>query len=130
MQKNAKLEFLNDALTCAGGSGCSYWGDIDYREDKNYADMLDTPVYELTIKPYDEPDAEYRVTVDTIERGFDLAVEMFRKRGQNNSNRYRWDDCLNWSSAKAMNDWDIATYDSEMADIVVQMALFGELRYS
>lgn len=113
----SKQELARDMLSDAP-AGIGYWAATNY-----------TSIDELEIFDRETGQNHTVMSSDMIE-GFKRAVVMFMKRGKNNSSRYRWDDCLHFSGATAMNDWDFVTYDSEMLDIVVQMALFGEVRYS
>ena len=114
-------------------SAISYWAyteDLEFTEgDEN----SDTKVKRFSIREagdFDPSGPVIEITEETLEKGFDKAVEFFRELGEKMSNTYRWRDCVRYAGARTMGDYDMATYDAEMIDIVVQLALFDEIIYA
>lgn len=127
MTKNDFFEYmLLDTPTAIG-----YWAhfdDVQYEESEDDITLKYLGIQEAGDFAPSGPIIE--ITKATMEEGFDKAVEFFRKKGEERSNEYRWKDCVRYAGAKAMNDYEMATYDAEMIDIVVQLALFDEIRYA
>ena len=111
----------------------SYWAyteDLEFIEGEETSDMKIKRFAIREAGDFEPSGPVIEITEQTLEEGFDKAVEFFRKKGQERSNKYRWEDCVRYAGAKAMGDYDMATYDAEMIDIVVQLALFDEIRYA
>ena len=111
----------------------SYWAYIEELEYRKGNEDSDMKVKRFAIREAGDfaPSGPIiEITKATMEEGFDKAVEFFRNLGEEQSSMFRWCDCVRYAGAKAMNDYDMATYDAEMIDIVVQLALFDEIRYA
>ncbi|GAB4584433.1 hypothetical protein [Nocardia sp. IFM 10818] len=114
-----RIEFLTDVLTTAVEGGIGYWSEL-----RKY--LHEAPHAHAVIVDYEHGE-KYHVDIDTIAEGLSL-VSKASVGGL--PERYRkaivHADRLNTCSPDYGGHPDI---DSEIADMVVQISLFGEVVY-
>jgi len=105
-------EFLADILTTAVEGGVNYWA---------YADAyIHTPSKDAAVllEEAEEDECPHYVDIDSIAKGIALYLEHLRPQ-----NEYRK------RIAEANRDNDAGELDAEDADVIVQFAIFGEIKY-
>lgn len=125
---NPRDQLMLDLFTTALEGGIGYWSTCS---EYHWADHRDPDWPERDFKGFfatihemdDESDFEdwstYTIDLDTVERGYALAIA-------------GWRDKIAWSTdpppivVDEDTDWD---FDAGDADAIVQLGLFGDVRY-
>jgi hypothetical protein len=106
-------QFLADVIVCAVEGGTGYWAQVPvYRCDvaaETRATLLDV------VEP-----ASIELTLDKVEAG----LEKVRERGFAVSPR------ILEAVIEAERELDAGVIDADAADVIVQAAAFGEIRYA
>lgn len=114
-------ELLHGLFTTALEGGIGYWSAASsYHWSRGDDD--DLLGFYADIEDMEDGDALYRISRNTMRRGYELAISA------------NWCDRLNWSTesppslldTEGIEDWD---YDAGDADMIVQLGLFGDVRY-
>ena len=111
---NPSKEEIEDAIIGAMEGGSSYWAGLNNRPDIWRLREKGTPLSEYAIKLLTEgdkvlfydienPSDEWELTMDKLKEGFNLAIKQ---------NYY---------------DPKVDDIDSEIADMILQLSLFGEI---
>lgn len=112
-------EFLSDILITAVEGGTGYWAQVS---NYNHTPAANAHV---TLHEYHEEDDEgiipqHLVDLDTIEKGLDLYLSFLKDRVD-----------ATWREYMAANlQNDAGDFDAEDADVIVQFAIFGEIKYA
>jgi len=112
-------EFLSDILITAVEGGTGYWAQAS-----NY-NHTPAATATVTLHEYHEEDDEgiipqHLVDLDTIEKGLDLYLSFLKDRVD-----------ATWREYMAANlQNDAGDFDAEDADVIVQFAIFGEIKYA
>lgn len=107
-------EDIDDIMVCALEGGINYWcSSAEVIEDEYYGEYASDQISRGgSLRLYDsEDDEEYTLTLDKFLKGIQLAI----KDGYGND----------WLGDDAR--LDLMSIDGEAADVIVQMALFGEV---
>lgn len=116
----AREEFLSDVITTAIEGGIGYWSvTLQYQADgRAIVGEVRGPGTQATISPTDS-EAVYVITPSTISVGLSQL-----RRGTAAVNR----DLLGHALVAETN-LDAGDIDADVADMIVQVALFGEVVY-
>jgi hypothetical protein len=112
----AREEFLSDIITTAIEGGTGYWAQVS-----GYHWSDDEPATTRATLHDMEDGATFALTIEDIARGLAIVVD---ERGE-----FRLNDELRASIVLADNENDGGYIDADCADVIVQAALFGEVRY-
>jgi hypothetical protein len=113
-----RIEFLSDIVITAVEGGIGYWSTVEryafvldeYSADNHTsATILETGDGDISV--------QHEVTIETIARGLARVREDHHKFGNRST----------WVAADREND--AGEFDSCDADALVQLGLFGEVRY-
>lgn len=124
-RSDARRAFLADVLTTAIEGGVQYWADVlVYRwsdPSLKHGNGTRDAYAELVESDYEEEETQdlLRVTLDTIARGWRL-YEGQTLSGSEYGRQAMLADRTNG---------DDGDYDADVADNVLQLGLFGEVRY-
>jgi hypothetical protein len=110
-------QFLSDILTTAVEGGIGYWAEVCDIVSDDVQNVLSFKVRDFEASP-SEPWKE--VTLQGIEEAITLVKEEKVKIGKFTRNDILFADC----------DQDAGMIDAEAADVLVQIAAFGEIIYS
>ncbi|KZM68858.1 hypothetical protein [Nocardia terpenica] len=115
-----RIQFLTDVLTTAVEGGIGYWSEL-----RGY--LHEAPHAHAVIVDYEDGE-KYHVDIETIAHGLNEVSRSHDVTGMNHKARQLI------TAANRENDFAPAGYrygdiDSEVADMVLQVALFGEVRY-
>ena len=109
--------FLNDVIVCAVEGGIGYWSQVrDYRWEKD--DDWNITEASATVVPFDDPKV-YKLTWETVEDGIRKVL----------AGTVKVHSSYVGSIAVAAAEGDAGEIDAELADIIVQAGLFGEVIY-
>lgn len=114
-------EFLSDILITAVEGGTGYWAQAS---NYNHTPAANAHV---TLHEFEEDDngvnPQHEVDLDTIEKGLKLYLNWLLKvYGE-------WSMELISKQHEVINN-DAGEFDAEVADVIVQFAIFGEIKYA
>ena len=112
------ITFVKDILTVAAEGGINYWADFRTARD---------PVDGFVAGLIDVTDAEAGAKVADY-LGFAKIWEVLGKIAWGDFDYHVGGACLGWTRQDLM-DKEVCMIDAECADVIVQLALFGELVY-
>jgi hypothetical protein len=110
-----RVSFLGDVIVTATEGGTGYWA---YASDYHWEDE-DPSKNTVTLTAMDDPATERVVTIETIAHGL---AKLRKGEGQVNSR-------IRAEILEADRANDAGDIDADGADVIVQIALFGELVY-
>lgn len=121
VRSEARNQFLCDVFTTAFEGGVNYWADVQaYRWQDREADGT---FYGWLVDSEDEDAEAVKVDIAVIARGFGKFFQWVVDRGFGKDHYY-------WQAIEANStNGDDGDYDAIVADIIVQLGLFGEVVY-
>lgn len=116
-----RKQFLFDVFVTALEGGVNYWADVEGYHWSNPDGSEDLDGFRATITDREEPGGQLVVDADVIARGIGRFEPLARQRGA--------DDYWRQFLAANRTNGDDGDYDATVADVIVQLALFGEIVY-
>lgn len=106
-----------DLFTTALEGGIGYWSvcsEYHWQNDgeEDYAGFF------AIVEDYEGPDVPIRIDREVIRKGISLFV-----------NDYSWPRCRHWLLEAIQSNGDDGDFDADDADIIIQLGVFGEVRY-
>ena len=117
-RSSEREEFLADLLITAVEGGTGYWAQVS-----NYSHSPAATAH-VTLHEYHEEDDDgvvplHEVDLESIEKGLKLYLTFLEGRSDATYREYMAADWAN----------DAGDFDAEDADVIVQFAIFGEIKY-